>query len=133
MEIAFRSEAKSIGGLAFAALWFLAQLTSAASGQWRYEKIQELTVSPAELRILTYEDSKWKLGRDREFVFDHLPKGLAAETYPLWASKLDQRFIGALPEPRASAEWKAGAKLDQGLSGTLGSLTIGKDWIVFDA
>ncbi len=105
----------------------------ADSRQWRYEEIQQLTVSPTELRILTYEDSKWKLGRDREYVFDHLPKGLAVETYPLWASKLDQRFIGAVSEPQTSPEWKAGAKLDQGLSGTLGSLTIGKDWIVFDA
>lgn len=103
------------------------------SRQWRYEEIQQLTVSPTELRVLTYEDSKWKLGRDREYIFDHLPKGLAVETYPVLTGKLDQRFIAGVPEPETSSEWKAGAKLDRGLSGTLGSLTIGKDWIVFDA
>ena len=103
------------------------------SRQWRYEEIQQLTVSQSDLRILTYDDSKWKLGRDQEYVFDRLPKSLAAETYPLWTGKLDQRLIGALPAPESGVEWKGTAKLDQGLAGPVGSLSIGKDWIVFDA
>ncbi len=103
------------------------------SRSWRYEEIQQLTVSSSELRILTYEDSKWKLGRDREYVFDRLPKDLAVETYPLWTGKLDQRFIAAVPVPELAPEWKVGAKLDHGLSGTLGTLTIGREQIVFDA
>src|SRR5438067_9620761 len=44
------------------------------SRSWRYEEVQQLTISPSELRILTYEDSKWKLGRDREYTFDRVPK-----------------------------------------------------------
>ena len=103
------------------------------SRSWHYEEIQQLTVSPSELRILTYEDSKWKLGRDREYVFDRLPKELAVETYPQWTGKLDQRFIAAVPAPESAPEWKVGAKLDHGLSGTLGTLTIGREQIVFDA
>lgn len=103
------------------------------SREWRYEEIQQLTVSSSELRILTYEDSKWKLGRDREYIFDHLPKDLAVETYPLWTGTLDQRFIAAVPAPEPTPEWKAGAKLDHGVSGTLGTLMIGREWIVFDA
>jgi hypothetical protein len=103
------------------------------SRQWRYEEIQQITVSPTELRILTYEDSKWELGRDREYVFDRLPQNLAAETYALWTGKLDQRFIAGVPEPASGAEWTAGAKLDQGLAGPVGTLTLGKDWVVFDA
>jgi len=105
----------------------------ADSRSWRYEEIQQLTVSPSELRILTYQDSKWKLGRDREYVFDRLPEDLAFETYPLWTSKLDQRFIAAVPAPEPAPEWKAEAKLDHGLSGTLGTLMIGREQIVFDA
>src|ERR1700737_4139215 len=61
----------------------------AVSRSWRYEEIKQLTVSPSDPRILTYEDSKWKLGRDREYVFNRVPKDLAVETYPLWTSKLD--------------------------------------------
>ena len=103
------------------------------SRTWRYEEIQQLEVSPSELRILTYEDSKWKLGRDREYIFDRVPKDLAVEAYPLWTSKLDQRFIAAVPEQGVAPDWKAGAKLDRGFSGTLGTLMIGSEWIIFDA
>jgi hypothetical protein len=103
------------------------------SRSWRYEEIQQLEVSPSELRILTYEDSKWKLGRDREYIFDRVPNDLAVEAYPLWTSKLDQRFIAAVPAPEPAPEWKVGAKLDHGLSGTLGTLMIGREQIVFDA
>jgi hypothetical protein len=103
------------------------------SRQWQYEEIQQLTVSPTELRILTYEDSKWEFGRDREYVFDRLPKDLAAETYPLWAGKLDQRFVAAVPVQGSGVEWKSAAKLDRGMAGPVGALSIGRDWIVFDA
>jgi len=96
-------------------------------------KIQQLTISPSELRIVTHQDSKWKLGRDREYVLDRLPKNLAVDTYPLWTSKLDQRFIAVVPAPEPAPEWKAGAKLDHRLSATLGILMIGREQIVFDA
>ncbi len=103
------------------------------SRQWRYEEIQQLTVSPSELRILTYEDLKWKLGRDREYTFDGVPESLAVDTYPLWAAKLDRRFVAAISDPKSIPEWTTGAKLDHGLSGTLGTLILGKERIVFDA
>lgn len=105
----------------------------ADSRSWRYEEIQQLTVGPSELRILTYEDSKWKFGRDREYIFDHTPKSLAVEAYPAWAAKLDQRFVAAVPASEPAPAWKVGAKLDHGLSGTLGTLMIGREQIVFDA
>src|ERR1019366_2531129 len=53
------------------------------SRKWKYEDIQQLTLSPAELRILTYDDQKWQLGRDREFAFDQLPKDFASQAYLL--------------------------------------------------
>src|SRR4051812_17366693 len=45
------------------------------SREWKYTDIQQLELSSDSLRILTYEDGK--LGRDRDFVFDHLPDGFA--------------------------------------------------------
>ena len=102
------------------------------SRKWRYEEIQQLTVSASELRILTYEDAKWKLGRDREYVFDRLPAELAKQLYPLLKSRLDQRFIAALSDQPADPVWKVGAKLGRGLSGTLGTLVVGADLVVFD-
>ena len=102
------------------------------SRQWRYEELQQLTVGASELRVLTYEDSKWKLGRDREYVFDRIPSDLATEAYPLLTRILDQRFIAALPDKQRAPEWKVGAKLERGLKGTLGTLVVSRDLIVFD-
>jgi len=102
------------------------------SRQWRYEEIQQLTVGAAEIRILTYEDTKWKLGRDREYIFDHLPVELARQLYPLLTHSLDQRFIAALSDQEAVPEWKVRAKLGRGLTGTLGTLVVSRDLIVFD-
>src|SRR5215472_15704480 len=39
----------------------------AHSRQWRFEDIEQLTLSRDLLRILTYEDSHWGFGHDREF------------------------------------------------------------------
>ena len=102
------------------------------SRQWRFEEIQQLTVGASEFRILTYEDSKWKLGRDREYIFDHLPAELATQLYPLLTRRLDQRFIAALSNEDPVPEWKVGAKLGRGLKGTLGTLVVSRDLIVFN-
>jgi hypothetical protein len=99
--------------------------------QWRYEEIQQLTLGTSELDVLTYEDSAWKFGRDREFVFDHLPPSLAIEAYPVLARALDQRFIAAVPVERNS-EWQIGAKLDQGLGGSVGTLFATQDGLTFE-
>ena len=98
---------------------------------WRYDEIQQLTVGASELRVLTYEDSRWRLGRDREYVFDRLPRDLATEVFPLLNRILDQRFVAALPDERA-AEWKVRAKLDRGLTGTLGTLALTDEELIFD-
>lgn len=98
--------------------------------RWRYEDIQQLTVGNSELHVLTYEDSKWELGRDREYVFDQLPRDLAVEVFPMLSRLLDQRFIAAVADKRPP-EWKLGAKLDHGLSGTIGTLTMTADELIF--
>ncbi|MBI2820710.1 MAG: hypothetical protein HYX74_00665 [Acidobacteria bacterium] len=37
---------------------------------WKYVDIQQIKIeSPARLELLTYEDTRWQLGRDRRFVF----------------------------------------------------------------
>ena len=100
--------------------------------QWSYEEIQQLTIGKSEVRVLTYEDSKWKLGRDREYVFDRIPSDLATEVYPLLSGTLDQRLVAAVADPQAAPEWKIGAKLTQNLKGTTGTLAAGPDLIVFD-
>lgn len=100
---------------------------------WHYEEIQQLTIARSEIRILTYEDSKWKLGRDREYTFDSVPAESSTQAYRLLSGKLDQRFIAALVDEDVLADWRIPAKLDDGLSGKVGALLFCKDRIVFDA
>jgi hypothetical protein len=68
-----------------------------------FDDIQELELSPDTLRILTYEDSRWELGRDREYLFDHRPSGFAKSVYvqcatgsigvssPIWRTTMSWR------------------------------------------
>jgi hypothetical protein len=101
------------------------------SRDWKYEDIQQLTLSPGELHIITYEDQKWQLGRDREYVFDQIPKELAEQLYPFFRVKMDQRFSANLADTTATAIWSIPAKLLQGRSGSQGTLIAGEDRIVY--
>jgi len=101
------------------------------SRKWGFEDIEQLTLSPGMLRILTYEDRKWQLGRDREFVFDNLPEDLATKLYPEFSRRLDQRFVAALPNLTVQPVWQVPAKLLLRAGGPQGALLIGKEMIVF--
>jgi hypothetical protein len=103
------------------------------SREWVYGDIQQLSLSDAELRILTYEDQKWQLGRDRDYVFDGLPEGMSQQVYSLLTGRLDQRFIAELTDPDVRALWQVGAKLHHGLGGSQGDLLIADDRIVYQA
>jgi len=103
------------------------------SREWAYMDIQQVSLSVRELRIITYEDQKWQLGRDRDFVFDRLPEGLEEQVYPLLAQTLDQRFIAELADPDVGALWQTGAKLRRGLGGSQGYLLVGEDRIIYQS
>lgn len=61
--------------------------------EWKYDDIERLTLLLNGLRILTYKDSKLRLGADVEFRFTgKLP---ANELYRQWSAQLDQRFVAA--------------------------------------
>ena len=101
------------------------------SREWKYDDIQQLFLSPTTLRILTYQDQKWQLGRDNEYTFDHLPKELSETLYPMFSAKLDQRFIAALADPNIRPQWQMPVKLRHGRGGSQGALLVGDDRIVY--
>jgi hypothetical protein len=74
------------------------------SRHWEFQDIQRLTLSPGVLRILTYEDRL--LRRDREFVFDRLPKEMAARLFPIFRTTLDRRFVAALADEIPAPLWR---------------------------
>src|SRR3954454_4324561 len=60
----------SAGGLAFK--------DKKHSGEWKWDEIQQITLSKDELSLLTYEDRPRLFGRDREYRFQDLPEGFAS-------------------------------------------------------
>jgi len=103
---------------------------AAHSRQWRFEDIEQLTLSPATLRILTYENRRLKLG-DRQFVFDRMPEGFAAQLYPIFSRSLDQRFVAALADPPQSVRLELPVKLLHWRGGAQGTLLAAADRVVF--
>jgi hypothetical protein len=103
------------------------------SRQWSYPDIEQLTLRDDSLSILTYEDVRWQLGRDRIYDFDRLPDGASAALYRFFRQRLDQRFVAVLADTDMKPLWQTGAKLLQGLSGSEGMLLVGADQIVFQS
>ncbi len=101
---------------------------TAESRHWAWTDIQRLTLAPDKLTILTYENRKWRLPGDREYVFDRLPPGTAEKLYPVFRARLDQRFIAMMPDRVVQALWQTPAKTGR----ANGTLTIGADRIVFE-
>jgi hypothetical protein len=101
------------------------------SREWRFAEIQQLTLSDRTLRVLTYEDDAVKFGRDRRFVFDQLPEGMAAQLFPLFSRRFDQRFVAALAESAGAAEWRVAARLLRNTGGSQGEIAVSADRVVY--
>jgi hypothetical protein len=100
------------------------------SWSWQYRDIQQLKLSPDEVSVVTYEDSKLMPGRDRSYRFTgSVP---AAELYALLKDRLDQRFVAALDGDATSLPaWTFPVKLLGHVKGSEGTLTIGGDTVVY--
>jgi hypothetical protein len=90
------------------------------SRSWKYDEIQEVVLGPDTVRIVTYEDNRWELGRDRVYLFDQVPASLAADWYPAFRERLDQRFVAALADDQVKSEWEIPVKLMRGRGGSSG-------------
>lgn len=99
---------------------------------WPYADLQSIELSPAHVRIVTYEDNRRQFGRDRVYRFDHLNANETAKLYPLLMAALDQRFLPHIADPGIVAWFETPAKLLLGRGGSSGVLKVGTDLIVFD-
>ena len=99
---------------------------------WKYMDIQQLgLLSPKELTILTYQDSKWKLGKDLFYRFK-ITKGTM--TPALWTqmqAKLNRPVVSALIPPDIVPKFTIPVKHLRGFSGTQGMLEIGAEYIIY--
>jgi hypothetical protein len=99
---------------------------------WPYAEIQQLTLYPGTIRVLSYKDrSGWKLGKDVSYTFTGKFPIDALERQ--WSAKLDQRFVDAAGQNSGMAGNKIPVKQVGLIKGTQGILTFGESSVVFDA
>jgi len=99
---------------------------------WPYADIQELTLYPGSIRILSYKDrSTWKLGKDVAYTFTGKFPTDALQRQ--WSATLDQRFVDAAGGNSGLAGIKFPVKQLGLMKGTQGNLTFGESSVVFDA
>ncbi|MBK5291382.1 MAG: hypothetical protein JJE04_06890 [Acidobacteriia bacterium] len=102
--------------------------------QWKlnYGDIQQLEVSAARLRVLTYKDSSlMKLGTDIGFQLD-LTEGDFSPAYAMWKNRLDERLVSVLADTDVRADWEIPVKLLGLIQGSHGVLKVAPDRIVYE-
>jgi hypothetical protein len=99
---------------------------------WKYEDIQQLgLLSPKELTILTYEDSKWKLGKDLFYRFEITKGEITPALWTQLQAKLKRPVVSALIPPDIVAKFTIPAKHLRGFRGTQGTLQIGDQYVIY--
>jgi len=96
---------------------------------WKYEDIQQLRLSPESIYILTYKDSKLRLGEDRAYTFTG--KIPAEELYAFLRERMDQRFVAAVGQAIGLPSWSLPAKHLRPVVGSEGILSFTADAIVY--
>ena len=97
------------------------------SWSWKYDDIQQLTISPARLHILTYKDSKLRLGADVAYTF--AGKIPVDDLYAQWRTRLDQRLVVA--HAFGVSDYSIPAKHLATIKGSEGMLTFGAETVVY--
>jgi hypothetical protein len=98
---------------------------------WAYPDIQQLTLTPTSIHILSYKDSSLKLGRDAVYNFTgSIP---SSALYARWSAALDQRLVARVGEVGDQAGLKFPAKLLGITKGTQGTLVFARDAVGFGA
>jgi hypothetical protein len=99
--------------------------------RWTYTEIQQLRVAPKRLQVLTYKDSRWRLGADRAYNFRLAGGTRFEEVYGLLKDRLDQRFVAELADESVNPLWEVPVKLLGRISGSEGVLAAGADRVVY--
>jgi len=101
------------------------------SWQWNYADVEQLSISPERLVVLTYKDGKWLLGKDKEYEFTPSGDQTFTSVYDFLKVRLDQRFVAAVADEDVKAVWQVPVKQLGRIRGSEGMLIIGEDRIVY--
>ncbi len=96
---------------------------------WTYQDIQELKMAPRSIHILTYKDSKLRLGADERYEFTgSIP---AASLYALLRDRMDQRFVAQVEQALGLPTLALPVKHLARVLGSEGTLAFTPDSIVY--
>lgn len=101
------------------------------SWTWKYGDIQQLTILPKQLKVLTYKDNRWRFGADRQYEFDITSKQTFDDAYALLKDRLDQRLVAGVPSTLTNTLWELPVKHLTRFGGDEGALLVGETDIVY--
>ncbi|HYW47806.1 MAG TPA: hypothetical protein VE959_33370 [Bryobacteraceae bacterium] len=99
------------------------------SWTWKFEDIQELKLGPGGIHLLTYRDSKLRLGADKAYGFTG--KIPADELYGFLAARMDQRLVFEAAQVPGQPAWSAPVKHLGRIAGSEGTLAFASDSVVY--
>jgi hypothetical protein len=100
---------------------------------WTYADIQQLSIAPGEIRLLTYADQRWKLGTDGTFTFFALTGAPFEEACALLKGRLDQRLVAQLADAPDDVLWELPVKHLTRFGGSHGVLIAAPDRLIYRA
>ncbi len=103
------------------------------SWRWSYDDIQQLSIAPRAVTVLTYKDNPWKLGADRQYTFERRDDGNFEDVLRFLSTRLDQRLVAAAPMAGEGALWELPVKHTARFGGDEGLLRVEPQQIVFDS
>jgi hypothetical protein len=96
---------------------------------WNYQDIQRLKLSPRGISLLTYGDSRLRLGADIKYEFGgEIP---AAQLYEFLRTRMDQRLVAEIAQEDRG--WSIPVKHLRKVRGSEGLLMFGANSVVYEA
>ena len=97
---------------------------------WRFQDIQEFRLAPRSIHILTYTDSKLRLGADEGYEFTgSIP---AEDLYTLLKDRMDQRLVAEIGPVSGGEAFSLPVKHLGRIAGSEGRLAFTADGIVYE-
>ncbi len=102
------------------------------SRTWKYSELRVIKVeSSAKIAVITYEDQKRLLGKDREFEFTLLERKIPAQLSAFLLSKVSRPMVLAVFPETGKPAFEVPVKHLETLGGARGILRIFPDRVVF--
>jgi hypothetical protein len=99
---------------------------------WKYEDIQQVgLLSSNEIVILTYEDRKWELGRDRDFRFQITKGTIPLSFFTFLQARLSRPLVSAIFPSGNTPAYQIPVKHERWLTGSQGTLEVCDQYVVY--